>query len=161
MIKNRTIPSDAEVREIIESLYDQSFKRDGVEHREPISNVNGKLVEDLNLLGIDINMDYVHSISDTQVGHALDHHSSVKKEEKINQIPVVLDDLFLIPCIVNDYDRVEVSPNKNSRGLITLIYRKRLKGFEIYYLEEVRGRRKSLAMVTMYKKNVTADYSEV
>jgi len=110
---------------------------------------------------VDINTDYIHSISDTQIGHAIDGHSSAKKESKLNQVPITLDDLLLIPLIINEYDNVEVSPNKNKRGLTTIIFSKRINENEVYYLEEIRLRRKSLAMVTLYKKNVTADYSEI
>ncbi len=153
------VPSEPEVRSIIENLYAQSFHRDGIEHREPIASVDDKFVEALCLLGVEINTDYVHSISDTQIGHAVDNHSSESEEAKLNQIPISKDDLLLIPFVIKDYDKVEVSPNKNKRGLTTIILTKQIDDCVIYYLEEVRVRRKSLAMVTLYKKNVTADYS--
>ena len=88
---------------------------------------------------------FEHTIDDAAVRHAISKHG---KDEK----PVDIADFLLIPEIVSKYDKLQVGKKVN--GLDRLMYQKKFGNnlVLVEYVTEIRKGRKSLSMVTMYKK---------
>ena len=84
---------------------------------------------------------YVHIIDGTSVRHILKDHSN-------DTLPMTPNDIIRIPEITRNADKIELG--KKIRGLDRVIYRKHENG-ETFVIEEVRDRRKKLALVTAYK----------
>jgi len=93
--------------------------------------------------GLNVN-DYEHMIDNFAVKHTILKHGNAKKEEKRGQIAVTLDYFEKIPDIIRNPDRVG-DGGINDIGRRVIIYVKRINGV-IIYLEEIRTKRKKLAL---------------
>lgn len=149
---NRSVPSDAnEVVVRIKEVCMAAITDKGKLLRRVVAKVSHKLKVDLEgKTGIDDT--YVHSIESSAIIHNQKRHGNPKSEEKRGQIAIQMDDYLQIPDIIENYDSVEVSPNKNKQGNEVLLYTKKYADGLVFYLEEVRDNRKSLSFQTMYKK---------
>ena len=150
---NRTAPTDNEeaksrIRDVIaisKVVKDKVF-------RTVVGRVTDRQLSDFKATGLDITNEYVHSVENSLLIHNQQQHGNEEKERRRGQIAITEKDYELIPEILEDYDNVVLSPNKDRRGRDVLIYKKEYPDGTVYYLEEVRERRKSLAFETMYKK---------
>lgn len=147
---DRTPPQNEEnARNLIQNLIEVSKRIKDEVVRVVVAGMTPKQIDDLNKIGLDVNNVWVHSVENSRLIHNNDH---VEKEKRKGQLPISENEYLLIPTILENYDSVEMSPNKNKEGNKVIIYKKKFPNNEIYYLEEVRTGRKSLAFQSMYKK---------
>lgn len=97
------------------------------------------------LLGYERIIDYSGII------HTINKHGNPIIENQRGQIAVTEKDFLLIDIICKKPDSISLSLKKNRRGMKVIVYQK-LIGETYYYLEEIRVRRKKVAMENMYKK---------
>lgn len=102
----------------------------------------------------------MHAIDNSAIRHNQKNHGNPEKEAKKGQIAIVEDDYQLIPDILEDYDTVRKSDKTNKVGNEVVVYTKEYPDGTIYYLEEIRTGRESLAFDTMYKKKKGIDSSD-
>ena len=98
----------------------------------------------LNLKG------YSYEIDSSSVKHIIKYHSDKIKQEKQKQIAISKKDFGLIPEIVENYDIVKKGKKRKS-GTYSIIFIKQL-GNKYYVVQEVRSKKKTLALKTMYIK---------
>ena len=94
---------------------------------------------------------YKHVIETSGTNHSQNRHG----EKSNDRMPLSLEDYLLIPYIIKNRDKVEISNNTSrSHHRKTIIYRKAI-GEQYVYVEEIRiGRNKSLAFQTIYKRPI-------
>ncbi len=114
-----------------------------------LGKVKPDLREKLQVLGIDVK-GFEHIIDNFAIRHTVLGHGNAKKEEARGLLPVTLDCLEMIPDIILNPDSISIG-GKNKIGRLVILYTKRVNGF-IVYVEEIRTKRKFLAMQTMYIK---------
>ena len=150
---NREVPETPEkARGVIAAVVELAKTvKDRVE-RAIIAALTPRQKQDFAEKGIDVTDNFVHSIENSAILHNQKEHGNPAVEEKRGQIAIEESDYALIPEILEDYDTVEKSPNKNKQGRDVIIYTKMYPDGTVYYLEEVRENRESLAFQTMYKK---------
>lgn len=150
---NREVPETPEkARGVIATVVELAKTvKDRVE-RAIIAALTPRQKQDFADKGIDVTDNFVHSIENSAILHNQKEHGNPAIEEKRGQIAIEDSDYALIPEILEDYDTVEKSPNKNKQGRDVIIYTKMYPDGTVYYLEEVRENRESLAFQTMYKK---------
>ena len=129
-------------------------------HRSVVGALTDRQKKDFAANGIDVDDSYVHSVENSAIRHNQKEHGDEKKEAARGQIAITEEDYQLIPDILEDYDTVEKSPNKNKQGNDVIIYTKEYPDGTIYYLEEKRDGRGSLSFETMYKKKKGTDSSD-
>ena len=121
--------------------------------RKIISSVTDRQIEDLMKEGILVNENWVHSIETSAIIHVLKRHGSDIRNHKSGQIPIHKDDFQRIPSILKEYDSLTISEaSTKSTGNTVIRYEKKFEDGKIFYLEEKRDGRRSLALQTMYKK---------
>lgn len=98
--------------------------------------------------GIDV-VGYSHAVENYGLNHALKEHG-LNNEKVESQIPLTIEDLFKIPEIVSNFDKVSYV-GKNKAGRDILRFEKQI-GENYIYLEEVRTRKKQLVPQSMYKQ---------
>jgi hypothetical protein len=101
--------------------------------------------------GIDVS-GYEHTVSNTGFRHIFKHHSNEENEKLKRQVPIVIEDVLLIPDITKNYDNISLSPEKDILNRPILIYRKKI-GELYYYYEAIGGKKyKKLFTRSMFKK---------
>ncbi len=105
---------------------------------EKIKNITG-----LNVLG------YTSLIDNYAVKHTLEEHGTAS-EIKRGQVPVTPECFELIPTILSSPDKI-TDGGLSAIGRRVIVFSKRINGIVIY-VEEVRTKRKELALLTMYIK---------
>jgi hypothetical protein len=137
----------ADVAGDLQALIDKPKGESGKVVVAPVSEAE---VARLNRLGIDVDASYTHVVDKSGINHALKTHGTAEREEPRGQEPVTAEDILRIPEILASPDSVEPA-GKSRIGLPLIRYSKRFNG-DTYYVEEVRGGRKELALQTMYKR---------
>ena len=99
--------------------------------------------------GMDIS-GYDCIIDNFAVKHTLLQHGNAAKEEKHGQIPVTIDYFEKIPDVIKNPDCIS-DGGLSKIGRRIIVYAKRVNGV-IIYVEEIRTKKKELAMLTMYMK---------
>lgn len=91
-----------------------------------------------------------HTITRNGVKHILDNHGIWSKRLRKNEVPVRMKDIKLIPSIINNPDKISISPSK-TKGLRrdALIYEKKI-GDHYYYVESINKTKGTLETQTMY-----------
>lgn len=112
-----------------------------------IKPVLAEIIKERTGLSVD---DYEHIIDNFAIRHTIYKHGDAKKEEKRGQVAVTLEYFGKIPDVIKNPDKV-TDGGKNDIGRRVIIYEKRINGV-IIYLEEIRTKRKELAMQTMWIK---------
>ncbi|MER2492325.1 LPD38 domain-containing protein [Catenovulum sediminis] len=92
---------------------------------------------------------YKHVVDTSAINHTFRKHGNQSTEEKRGQIAVTEKDFNRIPEIVANPDEI-TNAGKDDLGNQLIRYRKAFNG-TTYYVEEVRSKRKELAMKTMWK----------
>jgi phage-Barnase-EndoU-ColicinE5/D-RelE like nuclease3 len=95
--------------------------------------------------------DFKRTIDNYAIVHTHNKHGQENKEKSRGQIAVIKEDYLLIPDIVNNPDSISVG-EKSNIGTELIIYEKEINNIYYFYVEEVRKKRKSLSMKTLYKK---------
>ena len=108
----------------------------------------------LESLSLGILEEFKWTIDNYAIIHTHNKHGQEKKEISRGQIPVVITDYLLIPEIVKEPDKISVG-EKSNIGTELIIYEKDIDGVNYFYVEEVRKKRKSLAMKTLYKRKAS------
>ncbi len=159
---DRTVPATPEAqRKAITRIIDFAKRVKNRVERAVIGGITKRQARDFAENGIDVDETWVHSFESSAVAHNQKHHGSEKAEAARGQIAIIADDYARIPEILEEYDKVSKSPNK-TKGTENevIIYEKEFGDGYIYYLEEKRDNRKSLAFHTMYKKKKGTDGSD-
>lgn len=111
-------------------------------------NIDEELMELAAKHGIDLT-GYKHVIETSGVQHAEKRHGTKSKD----RTPLTLEDYLLIPYIIKNRDNVTISTSKTrQRESTVLVYEKQIE-FTLYYVEEIRIGKKSLAFQTLYKRS--------
>lgn len=159
---DRSIPTTREEqRNAITRIIDFAKKvKDRVE-RAVIGGITKRQKDDFAKFGIDIDDSWVHSFETSAVSHNQKHHGNPTVEAARGQIAITAEDYNRIPDILDHYDKISKSPNK-TKGTENdvIIYEKEFDDGYVFYLEEKRDNRKSLAFHTMYKKKKGTDSSD-
>jgi hypothetical protein len=102
----------------------------------------------------DIKKTFKRTIDNYAIVHTNNKHGLKSKEISRGQIAVTIDDYLLIPIIVK-YPDVIILGDKSNIGTDLIKYEKEINGICYFYVEEVRKKRKSLAMKTLYKRKAS------
>ena len=91
---------------------------------------------------------FKHVIETSRIQHAEKRHGSQSND----RVPLSLEDYLLVPFIIKNRDKVEISAQKEqSHHNNILIYTKQI-GDTYYYVEEIRKLNKSLAFKSLRKR---------
>ena len=102
----------------------------------------------------DIKKGFKRTIDNYAIVHTHNKHGHESKEISRGQIAVTMGDYLLIPTIVRSPDVVTLG-EKSNIGTDLIKYEKEINGICYFYVEEVRKKRKSLAMKTLYKRKAS------
>ena len=115
-----------------------------------LPTVSNRLKSDLLNNGIALDGQYRHTIDNFAIKHVCNEHAS-EKENLRGQVPISDELFYLSKEVIEEYDEIRVE--KNSRNQMVIIYCKWYEDGNVYYIEEIRGkRRKELAFVSMRKE---------
>ncbi len=102
-----------------------------------------------NLAGKDC-FGFIRTVDKFAVRHVFKNHGHETRERLRGQLPVVIEDFLLIEVIIAKYDLVFTETNK--LGNIIVHYEKDFDNFRLVYVEEIRNKRREIALQTMYKQ---------
>jgi len=115
-----------------------------------IGLINPKLAEKVKeITGLSVD-GYEHIIDNFAIKHTILKHGNAKTEEKRGQYAVTLDYFEKIIEVVKNPDDV-FDGGINDIGRRVIVYEKNINGI-IVYLEEIRTKKRELALQTMYIK---------
>jgi hypothetical protein len=97
---------------------------------------------------------FKHTVDNYAIVHTHNKHGQESKEISRGQIAVLRSDYLLIPEIITEPNKISIG-EKSSIGTDLIIYEKEINGIIYFYVEEVRKKRKSLAMKTLYKRKAS------
>lgn len=140
-----------ELKQVIEKA-----KNNPTEHQKlVIGTVSKDLEEKAKENGLDIS-GYQHDLDVSGTRHAIKEHGQPKTEEPRGQIAITDGDFEKIPEVIYSYDDVSFT-GKNKIGRETITYKKSFNDGTIMYVEEIRDKRKTLTINTMYKYKNTGN----
>lgn len=140
-----------ELKQVIEKA-----KNNPTEHQKlVIGTVSKDLEEKAKENGFDIS-GYQHDLDVSGTRHAIKEHGQPKTEEPRGQIAITDGDFEKIPEVIYGYDDVSFT-GKNKIGRETITYKKSFNDGTIMYVEEIRDKRKTLTINTMYKYKNTGN----
>ena len=97
---------------------------------------------------------FKRTIDNYAIIHTHNKHGQANKEISRGQIAVKIEDYLLIPNIVSNPDNITIG-EKSNIGTELIIYEKEVQEVCYFYVEEVRKKRKSLSMKTLYKRKAS------
>lgn len=100
--------------------------------------------------GTDIDAVTDHALDLSGYRHAFNRHG-VGNENSKTQLPITEEDVIRVPEIVETYDDVSFG-TKTNRGLPAIVYTKRYPDGTIITVEEVRNRKRQLALKSIRKE---------
>ncbi len=142
----------------IGQLYDKAVENNKQRRfleREPFIRISLGKVSDGNAqavkkaTGIDLT-GYERTIDNQAINYILTEHSDPEREAARGQRVVTKQDIQRIPEIVESPDDVFLSRTKG--GVDAIKYMKKING-DVYYIEEVRTRKRNIAAKTMWIKS--------
>jgi hypothetical protein len=98
--------------------------------------------------------EFKHTVDNYAIVHTHNKHGQESKEISRGQIAVLGSDYLLIPEIITESDKVSIG-EKSSIGTDLIMYEKEIDKITYFYVAEVRKKRKSLAMKTLYKRKAS------
>jgi hypothetical protein len=110
-------------------------------------NIDEELMSLAASHGIDLK-GFKHVIETSGVQHAEKRHGFQSND----RVPLSLEDYLLIPFIIKNRDRVEVSAQTDLSHHNTILKYTKQIGDTYYYVEEIRKRNKSLAFKSLIKR---------
>lgn len=142
-------------KEELKQVIDKA-KNNPTEHQKlVIGTVSKDLEEKAKENGFDI-AGYQHDLDVSGTRHAIKEHGQPKTEEPRGQIAITDGDFEKIPEVIYSYDDVSFT-GKNKIGRETIAYKKSFDDGTIMYVEEIRDKRKTLTINTMYKYKNTGN----
>ena len=142
-------------KEELKQVIDKA-KNNPTEHQKlVIGTVSKDLEEKAKENGFDI-AGYQHDLDVSGTRHAIKEHGQPKTEEPQGQIAITDGDFEKIPEVIYGYDDVSFT-GKNKIGRETITYKKSFDDGTIMYVEEIRDKRKTLTINTMYKYKNTGN----
>ena len=142
-------------KEELKQVIDKA-KNNPTEHQKlTIGKVSPELEEKAKENGFDIS-GYQHDLDVSGTRHAIKEHGQPKTEEPRGQIAITDGDFEKIPEVIYGYDDVSFT-GKNKIGRETITYKKAFDDGTIMYVEEIRNKRKTLTINTMYKYKNTGN----
>lgn len=100
---------------------------------------------------------YKRVMDSSAINHVIKKHGTKRTEEPRGQIPVVNEDFEEIPEITQNYDVLEYGGLSNIERQ-TLVFEQQKADKNYIYVEEVRTKRKEVALQTLYiRKNKKAN----
>ncbi len=142
-------------KEELKQVIDKA-KNNPTEHQKlVIGTVSKDLEEKAKENGFDI-AGYQHDLDVSGTRHAIKEHGQQKTEEPRGQIAITEGDFEKIPEVIYGYDDVSFT-GKNKIGRETITYKKSFDDGTIMYVEEIRDKRKTLTINTMYKYKNTGN----
>lgn len=142
-------------KEELKQVIDKA-KNNPTEHQKlVIGTVSKDLEEKAKENGFDI-AGYQHDLDVSGTRHAIKEHGQPKTEEPRGQIAITDEDFEKIPEVIYGYDDVSFT-GKNKIGRETITYKKTFDDGTIMYVEEIRDKRKTLTINTMYKYKNTGN----
>lgn len=154
---DRTVPTSNVALDNISFIIRIAKNVNDIVCRVVVAGITDRQMKDFIRMNISIDASFIHSIENSAIIHNQKQHGNRFVETSRGQIEVVSSDYYLIPDVLESYDTIEKSPHRNKQGKEVIIYSKAYQGFTIYYLEEVRNNRKSLALLTMYKRKTESE----
>ncbi len=140
-----------ELKQVIEKA-----RNNPTEHQKlVIGKVSPELEEKAKENGFDIS-GYQHDLDVSGTRHAIKEHGQPKTEEPRGQIAITDGDFEKIPEVIYGYDDVSFT-GKNKIGRETITYKKAFDDGTIMYVEEIRNKRKTLTINTLYKYKNTGN----
>lgn len=135
----------------IEDLVNIALSRkDGNNAYAEIGEVTANVAEMVKqATGIDVT-GFVHAVDESAIRHVFEKHGNEKKEASRGQVAVTNNDIANLANIVMSPDKIEQGDEEN-----TIEVSKRV-GSEVLVVQEIRARRKKLALKTMWKKPLAA-----
>lgn len=97
---------------------------------------------------------FKRTVDNYAIVHTHNKHGQESKELSREQIAVTTEDYLLIPVIVKSPDYINLG-EKSNIGTDLIKYEKEINGICYFYVEEVRRKRRSLAMKTLYKRKAS------
>ena len=140
--------TNPEIKENIEDVIN-TYKTNE-DKRIIIGDVNNDLVNILKENNIDVE-GYKHDIDTRKIRHIMKGHGDKGTKINKNSIPITDEDIRKIPCIINNFDYIELRENKGIR------YIKTDNNGITYYVEEIRNKNKTLSAKTMWKNRSSQD----
>lgn len=142
-------------KEELKQVIDKA-KNNPTEHQKlVIGKVSPELEEKAKENGFDIS-GYQHDLDVSGTRHAIKEHGQPKTEEPRGQIAITDGDFEKIPEVIYGYDDVSFT-GKNKIGRETITYKKAFDDGTIMYVEEIRNKRKTLTINTLYKYKNTGN----
>lgn len=99
---------------------------------------------------------YSRVIDNYAIKHVIKNHGNPQTEKQRGQIAIEITDFEKIDEITQNPDKISYE-GKNDTGRDTIKYQKSIAETLYLYLEEVRTKRKELAMNTLYKRKKPSD----
>ena len=97
---------------------------------------------------------FKRTIDNYAIIYTQNKHGQGNKEISRGQIAVRIEDYLMIPIIVRNADYISIG-EKSNIGTELIIYEKEIEGICYFYVEEVRKKRRSLSMKTLYKRKAS------
>ena len=142
-------------KEELKQVIDKA-KNNPTEHQKlVIGKVSPELEGKAKENGFDIS-GYQHDLDVSGTRHAIKEHGQPKTEEPRGQIAITDGDFEKIPEVIYGYDDV-LFTGKNKIGRETITYKKAFDDGTIMYVEEIRNKRKTLTINTLYKYKNTGN----
>lgn len=135
----------------IDTLLENTFKdNENTQYKYEIGKIKQEVAEKVKEATTLSVADYVHIIDNYAIKHIIGEHGDAQKESRKGQLPVTLDYFRKITEVVSNPD-VVMDGGKSKIGRRIIVYVKRING-SIIYVEEVRTKRKELALLSLYIK---------
>ena len=142
-------------KEELKQVIDKAQNNPTEHQKLVIGKVSPELEEKAKENGFDIS-GYQHDLDVSGTRHAIKEHGQPKTEEPRGQIAITDGDFEKIPEVIYGYDDVSFT-GKNKIGRETITYKKAFDDGTIMYVEEIRDKRKTLTINTMYKYKNTGN----
>ncbi|MCU0469344.1 MAG: hypothetical protein MUF58_12155 [Arcicella sp.] len=102
----------------------------------------------------DIKKVFRRTVDNYAIIHTHNQHGQESREQSRGQIAITKEDYLLIPNIVKSPDAIHLG-EKSNIGTDLIQYEKEIDGVSYFYVEEVRKKRKSLSMKTLFKRKAS------
>ena len=142
-------------KEELKQVIDKAKNNPTEKQKLIIGTVSKDLEEKAKENGFDIS-GYQHDLDVSGTRHAIKEHGQTKTEEPRGQIAITDDDFEKIPEVIYSFDEVSFT-GKNKIGRETITYKKSFNDGTIMYVEEIRDKRKTLTINTLYKYKNTGN----
>jgi len=93
---------------------------------------------------------FVRTMDKFAIRHVFKNHGDEEKERSRGQFPIFKEDFLFVETIIIEHEVVFMEVNK--LGNIILHYEKDFEDFKLVYVEEIRNKRKEIALQTLYKQ---------